>query len=105
MAEESDFRRAVLDLADRFGWKVYAPQPKHKPQGYTPKGWPDLTLARRGRIVFLELKKQKGGTVTTEQQEWIDELACVGAPQMGRGPVTAAIVRPDDLSIIAAWLQ
>ncbi len=45
------------------------------------KGVPDIFLpvARRGyHGCFIELKRRKGGVVSEEQQEWIDELTANG---------------------------
>lgn len=99
MTEEADFRRQVLELAKRYRWKVYAPQPKHKPANQSgTRGWPDLTLSRNGRLVFLELKRQIGGIVSAEQAEWIVALAQVPG-------VTARIVRPSDLGWVVEELR
>ena len=37
------------------------------------KGLPDLIMARRGRVIFAELKSTKG-KVRPDQQMWLDEL-------------------------------
>lgn len=45
------------------------------------KGYPDISLnvARKGyHGLFIELKKKKGGTVSREQQEWLDRLSMQG---------------------------
>ena len=52
-------------------------------------GFPDLTLVRDGRLVFLELKTEKG-KATAEQESWVAALALVPG-------VHAEIVYPRDL--------
>lgn len=59
---------------------------KLKAQGVSP-GFPDLiifpVLASGLPILLVELKRQKGGTVSDSQREWIDyinELFCTGYP-------------------------
>jgi hypothetical protein len=42
------------------------------------KGWPDLVIAGPDRVIFVELKSEKG-RVTAEQQDWLDTLASAGA--------------------------
>jgi len=37
------------------------------------KGFPDLVLARKGEVVFAELKSAKG-KVTAEQRSWLNAL-------------------------------
>ena len=67
---ESDFQQTVIQLAKLNGWLVYHDrrvQVRRKegseywttPMAGDP-GYPDLTLARRGRVIFAELKSEKG---------------------------------------------
>ena len=51
------------------------------------KGFPDLIVLARNKsktheVLFIEMKRQKGGTVQPEQKEWIEKLDgmdyCVG---------------------------
>ena len=66
---EKDFRRQVTQLAQLQGWKVHY----NWTELHSAKGWPDLTLCRLSRLVFAELKSDKGKT-TAEQEEWLDAL-------------------------------
>lgn len=65
---EKDFRHQVIDLCKLLGWKHYFTWTSI----HSPKGFPDLVLARE-RIIFAELKTEKG-KVTPNQQEWLDAL-------------------------------
>jgi hypothetical protein len=69
---ERAFQSQVVRYARLAGWAVYHTYDSRRSQ----PGFPDLVLVRRPRIVWAELKSQRG-KVTTEQQAWIDELrAC-----------------------------
>lgn len=46
---------------------------KNKRMGVN-KGVPDMIIVGKGRVLFLELKKEKGGRVSVEQQEWVDSI-------------------------------
>ena len=52
-------------------------------------GFPDLVLARSPRLVFAELKSERG-TPTPEQEKWLLTLAACSEPE-------AYLWRPDDL--------
>lgn len=52
---------------------------KLKDQGMT-KGFPDLIIflknqSKTADVLFIEMKRQKGGIVSGEQQKWIDDLS------------------------------
>ena len=42
------------------------------------RGVPDLFVLARGRLVAIELKRVRGGTVSPEQREWIEALNAAG---------------------------
>ncbi len=66
---EKQFQQAVVDFGRALGWRVFHPfDARHSEDGF-----PDLTLARRGRLVFAELKTQNG-RVKPEQPAWLAEL-------------------------------
>ena len=69
---EAELKRAVLALAYRHGWLVYH-VPATNVRGSQGKGYPDLTLARDGKVVWLELK-QEDGRVREEQKLWGEAL-------------------------------
>jgi hypothetical protein len=67
---ENDLKQAVLLMARREGWAVYhVPQASiaHKGGG---AGYPDLTLARDGEVIWIELKAEKG-VLEPQQAKWI----------------------------------
>lgn len=74
-ATENELKQAVVKMARRNGWAVYhVPQRRIRNGGGA--GYPDLTLARDGEVLWLELKQEKEGP-TTEQLEW---AAAIGRP-------------------------
>ena len=99
---EAQFQRTVIELAQLLGWRVHAERPAQTQSGRwsTPiqgdRGFPDLILARDGRLVALELKSQ-AGRIGPGQVEWIEAFAAAGA--------TARIVRPSDWAWIEATLR
>jgi len=72
---ESDFTKQVIDLARLYHWKVAhfrAAMTKHgwrTPVQADGKGFPDLVLVRKNRLIFAELKSEKG-KMSHEQIEW-----------------------------------
>ena len=73
MISEKEFESQVKDLAKIFGWKYY-----HTWRSiHSPAGYPDCCLVRENRLLFAELKSEKG-KVTPAQQEWLDALDATG---------------------------
>ena len=70
---ESDFQRQVVDLAKMLGWAVWWT----KWSLHSPKGMPDLMMARNGRLVLAELKVN--ASLSAEQRESLWTLAGTGA--------------------------
>jgi len=79
---ERDFQDAVIEYARLHGWRCHHSRPAQMKGGrwVTPiqghPGYPDLTLARKGKLIFLELKTTSGRT-TAGQEGWLKELATV----------------------------
>lgn len=69
---EAYFQAFVIALARRLGWASYHTFDSRHSQG----GFPDLVLVRCQRLLFVELKSEKG-KISPEQQTWIDMLAFV----------------------------
>lgn len=68
MISEKEFQAAVVQAFRLHGWKVFHPYDSRRSE----PGFPDLTmLTPRGRVVFAELKSDKG-RVTDAQEEWLD---------------------------------
>ena len=90
---ERDFTRTVLALARVKGWMIY-----HTFMSiHSAPGFPDLVLVRPPRVVFAELKTDKG-KVSDAQTEWLDSLKdCPG--------VECRVWRPEDWHNIMATLE
>jgi hypothetical protein len=85
---EKDFQRQVIDLGRLCGWKV-----QHQTISYRSEpGWPDLVMVRNGRIVFAELKTERG-RVSDAQSEWLAALNQVALANAG---VHVGVFRPSD---------
>lgn len=80
---EAQFQQRVIDFAGRNGWLCYH---THDSRRSNP-GYPDLTLVRRGEIVFAELKVPPN-ECSEEQVRWLDALRETGA--------AAGVWRPED---------
>ena len=86
---ERELQGVVIDLAHTLGWKVahFRSVATRRPDGsvryMTPvqadgAGFPDLVLVRRDRILFVELKAQRG-QLETAQLDWLGALRFAGA--------------------------
>ena len=72
---ENELKHRVLKLARRNGWAVYhVPQTTMRNGGGS--GYPDLTLARDGEVLWIELKQQ-AAKPSALQLEW---AAAIGRP-------------------------
>jgi VRR-NUC domain len=79
-ADEQSLQACVLEVARLAGWRTLHIRPARRADGSwrTPvagdgKGWPDLTLVRPPRLLFVELKSERG-KLRPEQQDWLDVL-------------------------------
>lgn len=99
---EAAFQAQVIELAHLLGWRVAHFRPAQTKHGWrTPvaadgKGFPDLVLVRRKRLIFAELKSQRG-RLSPEQREWWEALQPTGAE--------AYVWKPSDFDEIAAVLR
>lgn len=81
---EVQFQQAVIEAAQLHGWTVAHFRPARTQQGWrTPvqadgKGFPDLVLVATGRVVFAELKSDRG-RLTDDQKIWWERLRTAGA--------------------------
>ena len=90
---EKDHQRQVLELADLYDWRHYHTFDSRR----SPGGFPDLVLVKQPRLLFVELKTDTG-TVTANQQAWLDSLV--------NCPATATYVwRPRHIDGIAQVLS
>lgn len=58
--------------------KSWSVKMKNKKQG-VHKGVPDFIIIFRHSVFFLELKKEKGGSISPEQRQWIYALQDLGS--------------------------
>lgn len=89
---EKEWQAQVLELAARLGWrKAYHTYDSRR----SHSGFPDLVLVR-DRVVFAELKREKG-KLSDAQEQWIAALHAAGAE--------IYVWRPGDLEDIAKVLM
>ena len=69
---EADLLGKVVTLANLYDWAYYHTWNSR----HSTAGFPDLTLVRPPRLIFAELKSQKG-RIAPAQREWLDRLAAV----------------------------
>jgi hypothetical protein len=73
---EAQLQQNVIDMAHVFGWLVHAERPAMRADGTwrTPiqgdKGFPDLVLIKGNRVLFCELKSQRGYTSEAQEEWW-----------------------------------
>ncbi len=90
---EKDLREQIRDLCKMLGWKFYFSWTSI----HSPRGMPDLILAKPPRLIFAELKTDKG-QLSEYQKDWIDILSkCPGCE--------VYLWRPADIEEIARILQ
>jgi hypothetical protein len=106
---EAELQGNVIDLAHLLGFRVAHFRPARTATGWrTPvaadgAGWPDLTLVRGDRLVFVELKRSKG-KVTEEQQAWLEALGNVAEVYVWRpadwvdGTIETLLRQPAEIS-------
>jgi len=99
---ERAFQSQVIELARLLGWRVAHFRPAKTARGWrTPvqadgAGFPDLTLVRGGRLVFVELKSGRG-RLSDAQRGWLTALQAAG--------VETYVARPADLDALVAILR
>ena len=107
MTSEAQFQEQVVDLAKWAGWLIHHDRRQDLSIAGDP-GFPDLVLARKGRVIFAELKSAKG-RLTDAQRSWFTELsgAAEAADRGGVlfGRVHFHVWRPHDLDDIARILS
>jgi len=67
---ERAFMAQVVRLATLLHWRAYHTHDSR----HSSAGFPDLVLVRRPRVIFAELKSDRG-RCTPEQRAWLAELA------------------------------
>jgi hypothetical protein len=69
---EKAWAQVVVDYATLTGWLVY----RTWRSIHSPSGFPDLTLVRAERLVFAELKTERG-KLSPSQKTWLERLGRV----------------------------
>ena len=90
---EKQFESQIKDLAKIYGWKLYHPFLSK----WSERGYPDITLLRDRRLIFAELKSEKG-KLTQAQAQWLWLLRKVPG-------IEVRIWRPRMLEKIARMLR
>jgi hypothetical protein len=83
---EAAWQQTIIDLATLYRWRIHHCRPALRASGRysTPiqghAGFPDLVLAKAGRVIFAELKTNAAASkLTAEQAAWRDVLLAAGA--------------------------
>jgi hypothetical protein len=98
---ESEFQRTVCEALRVLGWRFCHFRPGRTSRGWrTPitgdAGYPDITAVRGDRVVFVELKAEKG-RLSQEQATWLAAL--------GRAGQSVHCWRPSDWDVIEEVLR
>ena len=97
---ETEHQNQIIDLAHLYGWKVAHFRPAWSRDGKRcmtavqadGTGWPDLTLVKGSRLIFAEVKSDKG-KVSSAQAGWLTDLKMTGHAEV-------YLWRPEDWSEI-----
>ena len=78
MTADAGHLGTLLEAAELFGWVRHHQRPGYTRNGYRTAitgnpGFPDISLARRGHVLFFEVKGD-GGYPTPDQLAWISNL-------------------------------
>ncbi len=91
---EAELQETVREIAKTTGWLYYHTYRSKR----SPAGFPDVVLVRPPRVIFAELKSEKG-VLTDDQHHWMDTL------RLARPRVEAYVWRPADVNQIAVTLS
>ena len=64
---EKKFQNDLMERIETFNWLIFHCRDSRHADG--DKGFPDLVIAKRGQILFVELKIA-GGRLSPDQVEW-----------------------------------
>lgn len=94
---EKEFQAQVLSLARIGRWRVYHTFDSRRSE----PGFPDLVLVRGERMIFAELKTEKG-RVSAAQKGWLTALGVVA--DWPGSPLEVELWRPSDWDDIVRTL-
>ena len=72
---EEQWQQTVIEYATLRGWATYHTRDSRRSNA----GYPDLTMVRRTRLVFAELKSETGKPPGAAQVRWLRALEEAGA--------------------------
>jgi hypothetical protein len=96
---EAEFQRQVIQYAQFCGWLCYSIPDSRRS---TLAGWPDVVFMRDTRIVFSEMKREKGKT--SPAQDVV--LATLSAIAEANKTMEVYVWRPSDwpeIEVILKW--
>ena len=102
LISERELAATVDALAELHGWKIYGVLEQRVYARRLSKGFPVRVMTRKGRLLFVEYKSERG-ELMPEQQEWLDALSQCVNPWEGR--VQVWVIRPSDLDSIEEILK
>lgn len=98
---EKQLREQIRDLTKIYGWRMAFTQFSMM----SPKGFPDLCLVRPPRLIFAELKSEKGKT-SPDQDLWLADLRAASPDgHDGTQFFEVYLWRPHDIVKIAEILR
>jgi hypothetical protein len=89
---EDELLTAIVEAAALLGWRVHHDRRSDLARQQGHAGFPDVVLARRGVVRFLELKSDRG-QLSTDQFAWSRDLPAL------------EVVRPADLDSVIESLR
>lgn len=107
---EDELLIAIREAAHLMGWRQVHLGGDQRGVYQGDRGFPDLCLARRGVVLFIECKSMTG-QLTADQFAWMLELDAsrlFAIPVENRsltGPVTVLLARPTDLDAVIQLLK
>lgn len=87
---ESAFQTQQVQLARTLNFQTYHTRDSRG----SDRGFPDLNLLSRTRLLYLELKRQRNAHLTTDQVTWLDTAAALR--DSGNPCVEVYVARPLD---------
>jgi hypothetical protein len=100
---EKQFQEQVIDIARSCHWLIHHDRGDYRQCIGGDAGFPDLVMARKGRVIFAELKS-KGGKVSSHQLAWLGMLGEGSVTRRGSQP-EVYLWRPAHLDQIADILS